>query len=220
MNNKKKISNTRYATGIGIFSALAFLVTLICKLIPSVAGFLSLDGKDAIIAIASFIFGPISAPIISLVVALVELITISETGWYGFLMNFASSAVFSLTASLIYKKGKNYISAIIGFLVSIFTTVGVMLILNTYVTPLYFGMPTESVVNMIPTILFPFNLAKTLINSALSLLLYKPIINALRSARLIPRTEYKTQINKTTILTFILGAILIIIAALILIRIW
>ncbi len=219
-NNLKKISKTRYATGIGIFSSLAYLTTLICKLIPSVGGFLSLDAKDAIIAIASFIFGPLSAPIISLIVAFVELVTISETGWYGFVMNFASSTVFSLTASLIYKRGKSYPSAIFGFFVAILATVGTMLILNTYITPLYFGMPRETVVDMLPTLLFPFNLAKTLINSAISLILYKPIINALRMAKLIPRKEHKTQINKTTILTFILGFVLIIIASIILVIIW
>ena len=220
MSNSNKISKTRFAAGIGVFSALAFLTTLICKLIPTVSGFLSLDAKDAVIAIASFIFGPLAAPIISLIVAFVELITISETSWYGFIMNFASSTVFSLTASYIYKRGKSYSMAIYGFLAAITLTTAVMLGLNTCITPLYFGMPTEAVVDMLPTLLLPFNLAKTLINSALALLLYKPIINALRSARLIPRTEYKTTINKTTTITFIIGAILLVVAAVILIIIW
>ena len=38
-----------------------------------------------------------------LLVSLIEMI-ISETGPIGFVMNFVSSAVFSLTASLIYRK--------------------------------------------------------------------------------------------------------------------
>ena len=220
MNKSKKISKTRYATGVGVFSALAYLITLVCKLIPSVQGFLSLDAKDAIIAIASFIFGPLAAPIIAVIVAFVEFITISETGWYGFLMNFASSTVFSLTASYIYRRGKNYSSAICGFAAAIISTVAVMLCLNAYITPLYFGMPRSVVIDMLPTLLLPFNLAKAFINSALSLVLYKPIINALRAARLIPRAEYKTQVNKTTVFTFVLGAILIVIATILLVIIW
>ncbi len=220
MKTNNKITGTRFVAGIGVFSSLAFLTTLICKLIPAVGGFLSLDAKDAVVAIASFIFGPLAAPIISLIVAFVELITISETGWYGFLMNFASSAVFSLTASLIYKKIKSYNGAIVGFVAAILATVSVMLLLNTYITPLYFGMPREAVIELLPKLIFPFNLAKSLINSALALLLYKPIISALRKARLIPHTEYKTSFNKTTVLTLILGGALLIVAAVILIIIW
>ena len=113
MNNNRTL--LKKICGIGTFAALAYVTTCLCKLIPSVAGFLSLDAKDAVIAIASFIYGPMTAPIISLIVALVELITISETGPWGFLMNFAASTVFSLTASLIYKYKKTYNGVIIGF---------------------------------------------------------------------------------------------------------
>ena len=112
---KKKNIMLHTVTGVGIFSSLAFIATLVCKLIPSVGGFLSLDAKDAVIAIASFIYGPIVAPVISLITAFIEFVTISDTGWYGFIMNFASSATFSLVASLIYKYKKSFNGAVIGF---------------------------------------------------------------------------------------------------------
>ena len=44
--------------GVGIFAALAFITTFVCKLIPNVAGFLSIDAKDAVITIAAYIYGP------------------------------------------------------------------------------------------------------------------------------------------------------------------
>ena len=219
MKKTNNLSHTRYAAGIGVFSALAYLTTLVCKLIPDVEGFLSLDAKDAVISIAAFIFGPLSAPIISLIVCFVEMITISSTSWYGFVMNLASSTVFSLTASLIYKKGKSYNSAILGFFMSVVLVVSVMLCLNTLITPLYFGFPRSVVVDMIPDVLFPFNLAKSLINSALALLLYKPIINSLRAARLIPRGEHRTQFNKNTVITIVIGSLLIVASVIILLYI-
>jgi len=206
--------------GIGIFAALAFITTLICKLIPSVAGFLSLDAKDAVIAIASFVYGPVAAPIISLIVAFIEFITISETVIWGFLMNFVSSTTFSLVASLIYKYRKSFNGAIIGFATAVALTTGVMLALNPIIVPLYSGAPREVVIEMLPTVLLPFNFAKTLLNAAVAILLYKPAINALRSARLVKRSEHKVEFNKISILTLIVGGVSLLSALVILIIIW
>ena len=206
--------------GIGVFAALAYITTFICQFIPKFAGFLSLDAKDAIIAISAFIFGPVVGPIISLIVAFIEFITISETGPWGFLMNFASSAVFSLTASLIYKFRKSFNGAIIAFAAATVTTTAVMLMLNPIIVPLYSGAPREVVIDMLPTVLLPFNFAKTLMNSAIAMLLYKPIINAMRASRLIPRSEFKTEFNKTSVLTLIIGGVSLLCAVIILIIIW
>lgn len=204
MKNNK---TTQRITGIAIFSALAFIVTVVFKAIPQVDGFLSLDGKDAIIAIASFIYGPIVAPVIALIVAFIEFLTISTTGWYGFIMNFASSAVFSLTASLIYKYRKSFTGALVGFLAATLMTTGVMILLNLIITPLYFGMPRSAVVAMLKVPIIPFNFAKTLMNSAIAMLLYKPIITALRRARLIEKGKHKTDFNKTTVITIVVGGV-------------
>jgi hypothetical protein len=98
-------------------------------------------------------------------------------------------------------------------------TTGVMLLLNMYITPLYFGMPRSSVVEMIPKILLPFNFAKALLNSSLALLLYKPIITALRRAGLVERGSHKTDFNKTTVLTLAIGGVSLIVAILIVVMI-
>ena len=199
---------TKKIVGIALFSALAYVVAFTCKLIPPVAGFLSLDAKDAVIAIASFILGPICAPVIALIVATLELLTFSTTGLYGFVMNFASSAVFSLTVSLIYKYRKSFTAALLGFLSSVVATTGVMLLLNIFVTPIYLrsiGVPNPDVISMLPGILLPFNFAKALLNSAIALLLYKPLITAMRRAHLIEGGVHKTEFNKTTLLTVCIG---------------
>ncbi len=187
-----KRTNTEKYIGIAIFSALAFVVALVCNIIPPVAGFLSLDMKDAVIAIASFIYGPISAVTISFIAAFIEFITFSTTGWYGFVMNFASSAVFSLTASLIYRKIRNINGALVSFFAAVIATTAVMLLLNVFVTPFYLvsyvGMPEEvartQVMEMLPKVLLPFNFAKALMNSAVAMLLYKPLSHALKRAKL------------------------------------
>ena len=95
-----------------------------------------------------------------------------------------------------------------------------MLCLNPIIVPLYSGAPREVVMDLLPTVLLPFNFAKTLMNSAVAMLLYKPIINALRAARMIPASKFKTEFNKTSIFTLIIGGVSLICAAVILIIIW
>lgn len=217
-NNRSEI--IKKICGIGVFAALAYITTFICKLIPNVAGFLSIDAKDAVIAIASFVYGPIAAPIIALVVAFIEFITISTTYIWGFVMNFVSSATFSLVVSLIYKYRKTFNGAILGFAVTTVITTAVMVALNPVIVPLYSGVSREAVISMIPTLLLPFNFAKTLMNSAIAMLLYKPIINAMRAARLVKRAEHKTEFNKSSVLTLILGGVSLLLAVVILLIIW
>lgn len=207
-------------TGIGVFSSLAFITTLICKMIPQVAGFLTLDAKDSVIAIASFIYGPIAAPIISFIVAFIEFISISQTGPWGLLMNFVSSTAFSLTASLIYKFKKTLNGAIIGLGAATAVTTVTMALLNIFVTPLYLGVPAEAVIELLPGVLIPFNFGKTLLNGAIALLLYKPIINAMRSAHLVSGGAHKTEFNKTSVLTLIIGGVSLISSLLVLLIIW
>ena len=218
--NTKRSEIIKKICGIGVFAALAYITTFICKLIPNVAGFLSIDAKDAVIAIASFVYGPLAAPIIALIVAFVEFITISTTGIWGLVMNFVSSATFSLVVSLIYKYRKTFNGAIVGFAVTTVITTAMMVVLNPIIVPLYSGAPREVVVSMIPTILLPFNFAKTLMNSAIAMLLYKPIINAMRASRLVKRSEHKTEFNKSSILTLIVGGVSLLLAVVILLIIW
>ena len=218
---KEKKLDTRRMVGIAIFSALAFVVAMVCQVIPQIAGFLSLDAKDAVISIAAFIYGPISAVVISLIVAFIEFITISSTGWYGFVMNFASSAVFSFTAALIYKKYRSINGALVGYFSAIIATTSVMLLLNIFVTPLYMkqmGIPLDSagVIAMIPKILLPFNFAKALLNSAIAMLLYKPLATALRRTGLVLGGKAGMKFNKSTVTILVIGIIALIAAVLIL----
>ncbi len=206
--------DTKKLVGTAIFAATAYVVALVCNVIPPVAGFLSLDVKDAIIALAAFTYGPISGVVIAFVAAAIELFTFSTTAWYGFIMNFASSAVFALTASLIYKFKRTLNGALVGFFSAVIATTGVMLLLNTFVTPLYLtyfvGMPADKagamVIELLPSVLLPFNFAKSLLNAASAMLLYKPVTTALARAGLVDGKRGFT-FNKSSIVILIIGGI-------------
>ena len=67
---------TRKLTLMAMLAALAYLIMLIGR-IPVVL-FLSYDPKDVVIAIAGFLLGPLSGATISLLVSLVEMVTVSD----------------------------------------------------------------------------------------------------------------------------------------------
>ena len=92
---KEKMS-TRYMAAVAMFSAVSFVAVLVSKVIPNVAGFLSYEPKDAVIVIAGLLYGPLTSVLISLIVSFIEMITISSTGPYGFLMNVVSTCAFAV----------------------------------------------------------------------------------------------------------------------------
>ncbi len=160
-----------------MFCALAYASMLVIK-IP--VQFLDLDVKDSIIILCGLLFGPLSAIISSILVPLLQLVTISGTGHYGFIMNVLSSLSFSLVASLIYKYKKGISGALIALASGVSLMVAVMMIANLLITPHYMKVPTETVAALIPKLLLPFNLIKGIFNAAIVLLLYKPLSNIMR----------------------------------------
>lgn len=164
-------------TAVGMFCALAYVCTLMIK-IP--VQFLTLDVKDSLIVLCSLIFGPFAGLSVAVVVPFLELITISGTGVYGFIMNVLSSVTFAMTAGLIYRYKKSMTGAVVGLVSAIFAVTSVMLLANLLITPYYLHAPTEAVVAMIPTVLLPFNFVKATLNAAIVLLLYKPLSNVLK----------------------------------------
>ena len=208
MNSNRKILKT--TVGIAVFSALAFIVSFAVR-IP--VQFLTFDAKDAVIAIAAFVYGPVSAVLMALIAALIELVTISDTGVYGFIMNFASSATFALIASAVYKFKKSFLGSVVGLYGAVVGTIGVMMLLNLFVTPFYMGVPRSVVVDLIPTLLLPFNAAKALMNAAIALLLYKPLTHALRRARLMENVgEHSLKFNKRSAMSLVIGGATLVVA--------
>ena len=72
-------------------------------------------------------------------------------------------------------------------------TVGAMILWNYLVTPLYMGVPREVVASMILPVFLPFNAIKCGLNTALTLLLYKPCVQAMRRAGLLQRRSGKAS---------------------------
>ena len=175
-NENQKIKRM---TAVALFIALAYVCMYVFRIKVS---FLTFDAKDAVMTIGACFFGPVSGVIMPLIVALLELITVSDTGLYGFLMNFISSAAFCGVAALVYKYRRSASGALIAMGAAVVSMTATMMVFNLIVTPFYMGATVAEVAGMIPTLLLPFNIAKALLNAALVLILYKPVSTALHRA--------------------------------------
>lgn len=168
---------------LAMLAAVSYLVVSLIR-IPVVL-FLSYEPKDVIITIGGFLIGPMASFIISLVVSLLEMVTISQTGPIGGLMNLLSTCSFACTAALIYKKRRTISGAVIGLVSGSAVMAIVMLLWNWLITPLYMGVSREAVEALLFSAFLPFNLLKAGFNSAFVLVLYKPLVTALRKTGLI-----------------------------------
>ncbi len=168
----------------GVFCALAYAVMFVMRIN---VGFLTFDAKDAVITLAGLLFGPVYSLLISFITALLEFITVGDTGFWGFLMDLLSTAIFSTVCALIYKYKKNIKGAVAGLIASVVAMTAFMILFNLFIVPIYTpNFTTAAVAKMVPTLFLPFNLTKGLLNAALVLVLYKPVSMAMKKARVLP----------------------------------
>ena len=204
--NKDRSYHIKMLATLGMLAAMAYVITFICRvpIIPSVP-FLDLEFKSAIILIGGFIYGPLPAFAVTVVVCFLEMLTFSATGFIGFIMNVLATASFVCPAALIYKKKKSLLGAVIGLAAGTVLMTGVMLLWNYLITPLYMHISREQIAPLLLPAFLPFNVIKGALNSSVTLILYKFVVKALRKAKLLPK---ETQGNKKKTTTFVSSLIL------------
>ena len=184
-------SKTKKLTTVAMLCAITYVVMAVGR-IPIVL-FLKYDPSDVGVALGGFIWGPMCSCIVSVVVAVIEMITVSETGILGCIMNIVQTLSFACTAAVIYKKKHTLSGAVIGLVSGWIISVFVMLLWNYLVTPLYMGYSREVVAEMLLPVFLPFNLLKGGLNASITFLLYKPVITALRKSGYVSSVENVTR---------------------------
>ena len=197
---------TRKITMIAMLCAITYVVMAVGR-VPVIL-FLKYDPSDVIVTLGGLIWGPMTSCIVSVTVAVIEMITVSDTGILGCIMNIVQTLSFACTAAVIYKKRHDLSGAVLGLSVGCIITVIVMLLWNYLVTPLYMGYPREAVAEMLLPVFLPFNLLKGGLNAALTFLLYKPVIIALRKSGFVDASAKPGRTRHTGML---LMAVLVII---------
>ena len=179
-------NNSRRITLMAMLAAIAYAAMLVTRPLPAVAGFLSYDLKDVVVAVAGFLLGSGPALLITAVVALIEMVTVSSTGPIGLLMNVLSTGAFALPAAFMYRRSRTLKSAALGLGLGVVLMAVVMLAWNYIVTPLYMAVPRAVVAGMLLPTFLPFNLVKGGLNAGITMLLYKPLAGALKRLRVLP----------------------------------
>ena len=187
-------------TVLAMLAAIAYVIVSVVR-IPMVV-FLKYEPKDVVITIGGFLYGPGAAFLVSVVVSFLEMITVSDTGWIGFVMNVLSTCAFACTASWFYKKRHSLSGAVLGLTAGICLMVAVMLGWNYILTPLYMNQSRADVAAMLLPIFLPFNLIKGGLNAGITALLYRPLVQGLRRAGLFPKSAAVSTPQKSNKLLF------------------
>ena len=108
------------------------------------------------------------------------MLTISENGVLGWMMNVISSCSFACTAALVYQRRPGRSGAALGFLCGWGCMIPVMLLWNYLAAPIYMGGAREGVAELLLPAFLPFNLVKGGLNAALALALYRPAVRCIR----------------------------------------
>lgn len=199
-------SKTKKIAITGMLCAIAYVMVLVGR-IPIVL-FLKYDPKDIIITLGGLIWGPSTSCLVSVIVSFIEMLTISDTGIWGLIMNIVSTCSFACTAAYIYKKRRTLSGAVIGLLAGSISMVVIIMLWNYWVVPIYMGYPRETVAELLIPAFLPFNILKAGLNAGFTFLLYKPVTTALRKAGYIPSAADR-QNKKPIVLWFLCGIVII-----------
>lgn len=170
-NEVKKLSR------LAVLSALSILFMFLIRfpLIPT-AHFLEYEPGDVPALIAAFLFGPGAGVLVTLIVSLVQALTVSAgSGWIGGIMHFIATGATVTVAGLIYKRIHNFKGAIIALIAGGISMTLIMIPLNLIFTTKFMNVPVEAVKAMIIPVIVPFNLLKASLNSLLTIFVYKPV---------------------------------------------
>ena len=195
----------------GMITAVAFLITFVFRFKVS---FLTFDFKDAFIALLALMYGPLYGVASAAIVALLEFLTVSDTGVYGLIMNFLSSAAFASVCGLFYRYKRTLSGAVTGSIFAVFVMTAVMLLANVFITPFYMGVPRSVVIGMLPSLLLPFNLIKGVVNAAITMIIYKPVSSVFKKVGLLLGNNKATD-RKSFILMAVISVIVIVFATLV-----
>ena len=140
------------------------------------ASFLEYDPADIPIFIGTFLFGPVSGLLLTVVTSVVQGLTVSaSSGPIGILMHIFATGSFALIAGNLYRRLHTRKGAVLSLIVGTLSITAMMVLWNLVFTPIFMGQPIEAVKAMLVPVIIPFNLLKAGVNSLITFLVYKRV---------------------------------------------
>ena len=179
----KRKQNVRKPTALGMLGAISLILvaTVHFPIIPA-APFLEYDPADVPILIGTFAFGPVAGFLLTVVVSIIQGMTVSAAsgGPIGIIMHIFATGSCVLIAGNIYRRNKTRKTAAIALIVGTLVMTGAMVLMNLVLTPIFLGTSMEEVIPMLLPAIIPFNLIKAGLNCAITFVLYKSISHLLK----------------------------------------
>lgn len=172
--------DTRTLVTMALLAAIGAALSFIE--VPFIAvQFLKYDASNVPALIGGFVFGPVPGFIIGVISAIVH--GIFTGNWGGCIMNIVAVGAAVIPSALIYRRKKTMTSGVIGLIVGAILATIAMILMNLLIDPIFYGYTYAQVMALVVPVLLPFNIIKTIINSILCLLIYKPISNIVHPKR-------------------------------------
>lgn len=166
---------TRQLVTMALLCAIGVLLSFIeLPLLPGVT-WLKYDASAMPAMVCGFAYGPAAGLSVGIIGAIIHGIMLGD--FSGAVMNIIVVIGYILPAALIYKRAHTMKGAIAGLIVGSVCATLAAILGNLIITPAWLGVPMDAVIAMIIPILTPFNLLKALLNSVLTLIVYKSISN-------------------------------------------
>ena len=172
-----KRENVRKLTVMAMLVAISvILVWLVHFPIFPTAAFLEYDPADIPILIGTFAYGPMAGLLLTITASAVQALTVSvHSGLYGFLMHVISTSLLAMTAGVIYNFKHTRRGAAVALICGTLAMGLGMLLANHFITPIFMGVSSAVVDNMLLPVILPFNLIKAGFNALVVFLIYKPV---------------------------------------------
>lgn len=191
---REKAGGVRYFTAtriafIAIFTALSYVLSLFdFALLPGTpVTFLKLDFSNVFVMLAGFSLGPVSGTIVAVLKELIHALTVGHTAFVGELANVLFVLPYMLIPAIVYKKHKGFkvviLTLLLGCLAQCLVSLPVNYLLNFPAFTLAFGGTWEGGQELfIKTWYWAllFNFIKTVIISATTVIVYKPLSNIIK----------------------------------------
>lgn len=169
--------NTQQLVTMALMCAISALFSFVqIPLLPAMP-FLTYDPSLMPAMVCGFAFGPGAGFSIGAISAVIHGLILGE--WVGSLMNITATLFFVVPAALIYRRLHTLPGAILGLAVGVVTaTAGAVLANLTIGVLFWYGSPEAIMPLLLPAVV-PFNIIKTILNSLLTLVVYKAVSNSI-----------------------------------------
>ncbi|MGM0499176.1 MAG: ECF transporter S component [Bacillota bacterium] len=181
--------DTKKITTTAVLAAFSLVLMLIIRF-PMFLPFLIYEPGDIPILIIAFLYGPGAAIGATFILSILMAVFTGLGGPFGAFMHFLATGVFAGTAGYFYQQHHNKLGAVKGLVIGSIAMTIVMAGANLILNPLFYGIPREQVLQMMLPGILPFNLSKAVINSVITVLVYKKLADFLRSKALIKSEQF------------------------------